>query len=208
MEQQRRRGPWVFTALAVILFLVTSHPPAHGQTGNEAQIAAAIESSLRLTRDQRRLVQGALTARGYDVGPLDGLFGRRTRAAIRRWQLATGVAVTGHLDRRAVETLLASSRPNRAEDLRAAEYLSRIAAAGALEDPRRRATALLAIVLEAVAIGDLTRAREAARRINDPTRRTRAFERIANAEGALSDLEIDGTRRSTNSRHNSDIEWK
>ena len=64
------------------------------------------------------------------------------------------------------------------------EHQARIAAAGALEDPRRRATALLAIVLEAVAIGDLTRAREAARRIKDPTRRARAFARIATAEGA------------------------
>ena len=124
---------------------------------------------------------------GYEVGPLDGLFGRRTRAAIRRWQLATGLAVTGHLDRRAVETLLPASiptRPNRAEELRAAQYQARIAAAGALEDPRRRATALLVIVLEQLAAGDLTGARETAGRIQDATRRARAFERIATAEGA------------------------
>ena len=101
-------------------------------------------------------------------------------------RLVSELAVTGNVDRNAVETLAAGTpaKPNRAEELRAAQYQARIAAAAALEDPRRRATVLLAIVFEQTTAGDLVGARETARQIQDPTRRARAIERIATAEGA------------------------
>jgi uncharacterized lipoprotein YmbA len=40
-------------------------------------------------------IQNALRARGFDPGPSDGLMGPRTRAAIRRYQAARDVQVTG-----------------------------------------------------------------------------------------------------------------
>ena len=40
-------------------------------------------------------VQGALLARGYNPGPIDGRFGSRTQAAIDRFQVANGQKADG-----------------------------------------------------------------------------------------------------------------
>jgi peptidoglycan hydrolase-like protein with peptidoglycan-binding domain len=45
----------------------------------------------------RRQVQEALSRLGYDPGPMDGVFGPLTRAAIRRYQQAIGADQTGAL---------------------------------------------------------------------------------------------------------------
>jgi peptidoglycan hydrolase-like protein with peptidoglycan-binding domain len=42
-----------------------------------------------------RAIQEALKSTGYDPGPADGIFGPRTREAIRRFQGEHGVRVTG-----------------------------------------------------------------------------------------------------------------
>lgn len=43
-------------------------------------------------------VQQALNRLGYDAGPVDGLMGSKTRSAIREFQRANGVAITGQAD--------------------------------------------------------------------------------------------------------------
>ncbi len=50
--------------------------------------------------------QRLLAALGFDPGPADGVAGRRTRAAVRAYQRATGLPETGVID----ESLLASLR--------------------------------------------------------------------------------------------------
>jgi peptidoglycan hydrolase-like protein with peptidoglycan-binding domain len=42
-----------------------------------------------------RGVQRALAVHGYDVGPADGVFGSRTRAALRAFQAAHGLVPDG-----------------------------------------------------------------------------------------------------------------
>ncbi|MCH8038518.1 MAG: peptidoglycan-binding protein [Proteobacteria bacterium] len=42
------------------------------------------------------IIQAALAAKGYDPGPIDGKMGAKTRAAIRRYQSATGFEITGN----------------------------------------------------------------------------------------------------------------
>ncbi|MBK1665322.1 peptidoglycan-binding protein [Rhodospirillum rubrum] len=42
-----------------------------------------------------REIQGDLAGRGYDPGPVDGVMGGRTRAAIRGYQKDAGLPVTG-----------------------------------------------------------------------------------------------------------------
>ena len=64
-----------------------------------------VEEGLGLDRASRREVQAGLQAAGFDPGGADGLFGARTRAAIRRWQTSRGVRATGYLDRAAVAAL-------------------------------------------------------------------------------------------------------
>ena len=57
-----------------------------------------VEEGLNLDRATRRRIQQGLRAAGFDPGGADGLFGPRTRAAIRNWQLARGTRATGYLD--------------------------------------------------------------------------------------------------------------
>ena len=68
--------------------------------------AWAIEVGLSLSRDQRRLVQRGLAAAQLPVGPQDGIFGRRTRAAIARWQASRGEPAIGFLNADQAATLL------------------------------------------------------------------------------------------------------
>ena len=67
-----------------------------------------VETELALRRDERRIIQLGLRAAGLAVGPIDGIFGRRTRAAIARWQAANDVAPSGYLDADGAATLLAA----------------------------------------------------------------------------------------------------
>ncbi|MGA2986163.1 MAG: peptidoglycan-binding domain-containing protein [Terriglobia bacterium] len=43
-------------------------------------------------------VQETLRDKGYNPGPIDGVMGAQTRAAIRQYQTAENLPVTGHLD--------------------------------------------------------------------------------------------------------------
>lgn len=65
-----------------------------------------VEQGLALSREERRLVQRGLAAAGYDPGPTDGMIGRGTREAIRRWQGARGEVETGYLDADGAKALL------------------------------------------------------------------------------------------------------
>ena len=78
---------------------VFSHPRAveavrlrdciEGPDGHERAFAPTLTNALV------ELVQRHLTDLGYDPGPVDGLIGPRTRAAIRRFQRDEGIAATG-----------------------------------------------------------------------------------------------------------------
>ena len=73
-----------------------------------APMPEAVEASLELKREERRQIQMGLASLGLDPGPVDGLFGRRTRTAIRNWQSSQGGNATGHLDAEAAKVLLAA----------------------------------------------------------------------------------------------------
>ena len=64
-----------------------------------------VEEALGLDRAARRLIQEELRSAGFDPGGADGLFGPRTRRAIRNWQSSRGARATGYLDGAAVEAL-------------------------------------------------------------------------------------------------------
>ena len=67
--------------------------------------AAEAEAALGLDRAARRRIQERLEAAGFNAGGADGLFGPRTRAAIRQWQESRAAPATGYLNRLAVEAL-------------------------------------------------------------------------------------------------------
>jgi len=57
----------------------------------------------------RRHVQEALHRLGYYDGPIDGIFGQLTRAAIRRFQENIGEKSTGHLTAAEASRLVTTS---------------------------------------------------------------------------------------------------
>ncbi|NGM46161.1 peptidoglycan-binding protein [Rhodobacter sp. SGA-6-6] len=87
--------------------------------------AAAVEARLGLSRDQRRLIQRQLTALGYNTGGADGLWGRNTRDAIRRWQAANRAEATGYVTARQVRLIgeQAGTRPDIGDDAGADDRL-------------------------------------------------------------------------------------
>ena len=55
-------------------------------------------SALAASSDDIKKVQQSLTDKGYDAGPVDGVLGSRTRAALRQYQASEKLTVTGRLD--------------------------------------------------------------------------------------------------------------
>ncbi|HWI13007.1 MAG TPA: lytic murein transglycosylase, partial [Burkholderiales bacterium] len=62
-----------------------------------------------ISRAERRELQERLIARGYDIGPPDGLVGARTRAAIEAFQSSAGLPVDGHAGTRVLNALRAGA---------------------------------------------------------------------------------------------------
>ena len=92
--------------------LLPRRAPAFGATGTAAaQDAMAVERSLGLDRLTRRLIQQGLRNEGFDAGPPDGLFGPRTRQAIRHRQEARGLPANGYLDGAEAEFFRAAAGP-------------------------------------------------------------------------------------------------
>ena len=106
--------------------------------GTASAGTAADEQRLGLSRSDRMLIQRALNAGGFDAGVVDGVFGRRTRDALRGWQRSNGYRATGYLTAAQVEALRAAQghdRRNRAEQMeRLSELLGRPASAGARDE--------------------------------------------------------------------------
>ena len=99
-----------------------------GPTGSTAEPAAAQERPATdavedegLTSEERMQVQQGLAALGFDAGPADGMFGPRTRSAIREWQQAKGLETTGYLSREEAEVLAAAGVREQAASRETAE---------------------------------------------------------------------------------------
>ena len=80
-----------------------------GRVDLDAPGGPEVEMELGLNREARRRIQRGLSAEGFDPGPADGLFGPRTRAALRAWQSARGTAATGYLNRGSAAALRAAA---------------------------------------------------------------------------------------------------
>lgn len=73
-----------------------SSTPAPQQ--NNASAAMQAERALKLNRAQLRDIQRHLREAGYYNGSIDGVIGKRTRQAIRAWQQAANLTVSGYID--------------------------------------------------------------------------------------------------------------
>ena len=101
-----------------------------GQAQRSFSDPKAEERRLGLNQTVRRGLQSCLKIQGFDPGPSDGVFGPRTRAAIRAWQVARGQGqhgATGYVADRNLGTLLAGCRvagEGESESLRQARLLA------------------------------------------------------------------------------------
>ncbi len=75
--------------------LASGRVTAFRESAATAQDPSVVEMALGLDRPTRRLIQQELRNEGFDPGAPDGLFGPRTRGAVRRWQEAQGRPPTG-----------------------------------------------------------------------------------------------------------------
>ena len=166
----------------------------------------SVEEALRLTRAQRMLVQRGLTALGFDVGAVDGIFGARTRAGIGKWQSSLGDAVTGFLDAGAAERLLKAGEavppePQRKVVREAMELLSEaLSSARRIKNSSDRAEALASIAEAQASAGDTRGARRtvaealtAARSVEDAWLRAIELASITEAQASAGDTR--GARR-------------
>jgi peptidoglycan hydrolase-like protein with peptidoglycan-binding domain len=110
---QRDRGDnvtgYVTEAQAKVLLkgAVVTPPPDDTPTGTLT--AAEIEASLKLTRTQRTEIQKQLVALGYDIGVPDGLWGSKTRVAIKTWQKANKKTQTGYVTAAQIKLIAAQA---------------------------------------------------------------------------------------------------
>ena len=72
--------------------------------------ASSVEQALKLKRSDRVLVQRGLNGLKLDAGPADGLYGPKTRDAVRKWQVSKGYSGTGYLTRDQAKALVATGR--------------------------------------------------------------------------------------------------
>jgi hypothetical protein len=91
----------------------TPEPPSTAARTPEPPPTAAraprMPTEDRMSAANRRNVQEALHHRGYYQGPMDGIFGPRTRAAIRRFQDSIGAKSTGYLTALEANRLVSTS---------------------------------------------------------------------------------------------------
>lgn len=85
-------------ALAVTLSLLLLDAPLAVAAGAEVIAAAARPGTPQPAPRYVRDAQRALRDLGYEPGPVDGVVGPRTRAALMRYQRSERIAVTGWLD--------------------------------------------------------------------------------------------------------------
>ena len=80
--------------------------PIVAETPSVEEVAKAAETGLGLKREERALIQRGLAALGFNVGAPDGIFGPKTRRAIRGWQASKGFPETRHLNAEQAQALI------------------------------------------------------------------------------------------------------
>jgi hypothetical protein len=82
-------------------------PSYSAKTTTPKKTSASTNPSVKLTKEAQRL----LTSLGYNPGPIDGLFGRKTSEAIKEFQRNSGIKVDGWVD----QDLLTALRSGKAK---------------------------------------------------------------------------------------------
>lgn len=89
---------------------LTDDAPVDDGAISEAEARQA-EAALGLNQISRSLVEAQLLAQGFSPGRTEGQFDGNTRAALERYQEARGLPVTGYVDRKTLNRMIADGLP-------------------------------------------------------------------------------------------------
>jgi peptidoglycan hydrolase-like protein with peptidoglycan-binding domain len=110
MRKERMKRNWAVLILLAIVGIwaaaqqspsASSAPPPSGTRTTETHTEAIVKPKpkpVKITPSVVRQAQTELNKRGYDAGPVDGIYGPRTRAAVAKFQADESLAQTGQLD--------------------------------------------------------------------------------------------------------------
>ena len=121
LRQLQRERPVLQAAASAAAVLTPEDAPdapASADSSTAAPTPETVELSLELKRSERRQIQQVLASLGFALGSSDGLFGKRTRSAIRGYQNEKGLEETGYLTGEQAEAILGLSEEakRRADD--------------------------------------------------------------------------------------------
>ena len=93
--------------IALMIFPATGQSPQPAQLRHASVDAAqlSMDAVPTLTENNIRQVQEALRKKGFDPGPLDGIFGPRTEESVRSFQDRYGMKASGKLDNQTLYAL-------------------------------------------------------------------------------------------------------
>jgi len=97
---------WLRSLLTAFLIFGLALPAwaAEEKARPEKEVKAEKKVPAKAAEDVKKL-QEALKAKGHDPGPVDGIVGPKTRAALKAFQEASGLKATGQLDDQTAEKL-------------------------------------------------------------------------------------------------------
>jgi peptidoglycan hydrolase-like protein with peptidoglycan-binding domain len=98
---------WSRGALAGVIVLGLASPgwAAAKTKASSAKEEKAENKAMAKGSEQIRKIQEALKEKAEDPGAVDGIMGKKTRAAVRAFQKANGIKVTGAVDDQTAEKL-------------------------------------------------------------------------------------------------------
>lgn len=79
--------------------------------GQQPDPALVAEKDLNLSQNDYRNIQRGLNFLGYSAGPVDGIFGTRSRAALKQFQSKSGSTRTGYLTAQSLAVLKNVAKP-------------------------------------------------------------------------------------------------
>jgi peptidoglycan hydrolase-like protein with peptidoglycan-binding domain len=82
-------------------------------TSNSANAGSTARSGSTQVSSDTRQLQQALNSRGFDAGPVDGVYGQRTRQAVMDYQRANNMEATGRPSQQLMSSLNISSSSTR-----------------------------------------------------------------------------------------------
>ena len=91
--------------LGAAMILALTQPSWAADTSAPSSKTMGAKKHVARTSEEIKKLQEALKAKGDDPGALDGVMGRKTTAALRRFQAGNGLKATGKLDKETAEKL-------------------------------------------------------------------------------------------------------